>query len=90
MTALAWRDAADQVRAGRELPLDVVTIGETGLEDRTSAWREQSEVGPDGAVLVRPDHYVAWRATGSVSDPVRTLRDLFDAVLPVHAEVASA
>ena len=84
-----WRDAADQVRAGRALPLDVVTIGETGLEDRTSAWREQSEVGPDGAVLVRPDHYVAWRATGSVSDPVRTLRDLFDAVLPVHAEVAS-
>jgi len=87
----AWARAAEQLRAERGLALDVIAIGaRTGLDDRDSAWRRQSEVGDDGAVLVRPDHHVAWRSAGATSDPVGTLRDVFDAVLPIGAPIAAA
>ena len=35
----------------------------------------------DGAVLVRPDGFVAWRAPGTVPDPAGTLRQVLGAVL---------
>jgi len=79
----AWREAADQVRAARDIPLDVIAIGErSGLPDRTGAWSEQSGVGPAGAVLVRPDHHVAWRSRDMVSDTTATLHEVFQTVLP--------
>ena len=78
----AWRDAADQVRA-RGIPLDVIAIGErSGLPDGTGAWRQQSEAGPADAVLVRPDHHVAWRSAGTVLDPAAVLREVFQAIMP--------
>jgi 2,4-dichlorophenol 6-monooxygenase len=87
----AWAQAAEQLRAERGLALDVIAIGErTGLDDRDSAWRRQSEVGHDGAVLVRPDHHVAWRSAGATSDPLGTLRDVFEAVLPIGVRIAAA
>jgi 2,4-dichlorophenol 6-monooxygenase len=78
-----WRDAADHVRETRPIPLDVIAIGERGgLPDPTGAWREQSGVRGAGAVLVRPDHHVAWRAAGAVLDPRTTLREVFRTILP--------
>jgi 2,4-dichlorophenol 6-monooxygenase len=71
-----WREAATQ------LGLDVIVIGATGLVDRDGTWQRQSAVGSDGAVLVRPDHHVAWRSAGAVADPVSALRDVLDVVLP--------
>jgi hypothetical protein len=41
--------------------------------DPTSAWAKMSGLGPDGALLVRPDGIIAWRSTGSVDDPQQTL-----------------
>jgi 2,4-dichlorophenol 6-monooxygenase len=79
----AWRDAADRVRATRAIPLDLIAIGQrSGRLDSTGAWREQSEVTSAGAVLVRPDHHVAWRATHAVSDPRATLREAIGTILP--------
>lgn len=79
----AWRDAADRVRATRPIPLDVIAIGErSGLPDGTGAWRQQSEAGPADAVLVRPDHHVAWRSAGTVLDPAAVLREVFQAIMP--------
>jgi putative polyketide hydroxylase len=34
----------------------------SGHEIRDGQWRELYSIGPDGAVLVRPDGHVAWRA----------------------------
>lgn len=79
----AWRDAVDQVRAARAIPLDVIAIGErSGLPDETGAWRQQSEAGPADAVLVRPDHHVAWRSAGVVLDPAAVLQEVFENILP--------
>jgi 2,4-dichlorophenol 6-monooxygenase len=85
-----WRDAAEQLRTERGLPLDVITIGaRTGLVDRDATWREQSRVADDGAVLVRPDHHVAWRSPGASPDPLAALRGAFEVVLPIGTRVAA-
>ncbi len=38
-------------------------------------------IEPDGAVLVRPDGFVAWRARSAPGDQDRVLRDALDAAL---------
>jgi len=68
----------------------VITIGaRTGLVDRDATWREQSRVAEDGAVLVRPDHHVAWRSPGAAPDPLAALREAFEVVLPIGTRVAA-
>lgn len=63
----AWRAAAAQPFASgaklRYVELaDLETLG----------------IGPDGAVLVRPDGFVAWRARRRTADPAAALRGVFD------------
>lgn len=46
----------------------VVPDGEAGegtLCDPSGRWADRYAVGPEGAVLVRPDGYVAWRSAGA-------------------------
>jgi 2,4-dichlorophenol 6-monooxygenase len=83
----AWLDAADHLRASRDIPLDVIAIGErSGLPDGTGAWLHQSGVGPAGAVLVRPDNHVAWRSADVVFDPTAALQEVFRTILPPPEE----
>jgi 2,4-dichlorophenol 6-monooxygenase len=78
-----WRDAAAQLRAARDIPLDVIAIGRSsGLPDETGVWRQQSGVGSAGAVLVRPDSHVAWRSADGALDPAAALHEVFQTVLP--------
>ncbi|WP_406395565.1 hypothetical protein OG806_38180 [Streptomyces sp. NBC_00882] len=37
--------------------------------DATGAWAAQREVGPDGAVPIRPDQHVGWRSITGPPDP---------------------
>ena len=39
------------------------------------------DVAPGGAVLVRPDGYVAWRCRAPVVDPAKALREATSAIL---------
>ena len=39
------------------------------------------ELEPDGAVLVRPDGYVAWRSRSMASDPVHMVNEVFSMIL---------
>jgi hypothetical protein len=72
----AWRD----VERPRGAPLDVLTIGEgADLADPDRARHTAYGVDEGGAVLVRPDGYVAWRAASAVKTPRAAL----------HAAVAS-
>jgi 2-polyprenyl-6-methoxyphenol hydroxylase-like FAD-dependent oxidoreductase len=63
----AWRTAAADTARDLGIPIDSYVVGGPGLHDRGGfalAYGLQS----DGAVLVRPDGYVAWRsATGSAT-----------------------
>jgi hypothetical protein len=45
------------------------------------AWAARYGVGPDGAVVVRPDGYVAWRSAEACDDMPGELRRAMDAVL---------
>ena len=56
------------------VPLDVLTIGDGGdLADPEGQFRSTYGVEDGGAVLVRPDGYVAWRSRDRVADPTEAL-----------------
>ena len=79
---LASAEAADKLLGERRLPLDVFSIGgRDGWIDADRNWRSLREVGEGGAILVRPDSHVAWRAFAPSSDPRAALLAAVDAVL---------
>jgi 2,4-dichlorophenol 6-monooxygenase len=67
----AWCEAAAKLAAEHGAPLDAVRIGhlEGDFRDPRSAWVRQREISAEGAVLVRPDRFVAWRRLGAAADP---------------------
>ncbi|WP_168212796.1 MULTISPECIES: FAD-dependent monooxygenase [unclassified Bradyrhizobium] len=68
-----WRTAAGQ----HGLPhIDVRVLGED-IVDPEGSWMAAYGVGEAGAVLVRPDGYVAWRVASAPADPKRALADAF-------------
>ncbi|MFF0203712.1 FAD-dependent oxidoreductase [Streptomyces sp. NPDC005017] len=78
-----WHQSA--VRLGDELtvPLTSYQIGAGGeltCEDDVD-WADRHGVAAGGAVLVRPDGFVAWRSTGPVGDPESTLRQVLETIL---------
>lgn len=67
----AWHGPADRVSHQLRVPLERYVIGRDGdLLDKTDEWPALYGVRSDGAVLVRPDGHVAWRATNAVPDAV--------------------
>jgi 2,4-dichlorophenol 6-monooxygenase len=66
----AWCDAAERVSAELGVPIDGVTIGHARghLLDPRLTWSRLREHGPSGAILVRPDRFVAWRSMDMVED----------------------
>lgn len=69
----AWREAAAKVSAdlggGGGVPLEVHVVGfRQEWEDFYFAWARLRGVEESGAVLVRPDRFVAWRAQEVAGD----------------------
>jgi putative polyketide hydroxylase len=58
----AWSDAAASTSRVLGVPISVQRIG-TEL-DVDGCWVTATGLAPDGALLVRPDDFVAWRAEG--------------------------
>ncbi|GAB3365308.1 FAD-dependent monooxygenase [Modestobacter lapidis] len=65
----AWREAAGAVVGPAAFGVEVVVV-----PDAVAGWAQVREVGPAGAVLVRPDRKVAWRVADLPGDPVGELR----------------
>jgi putative polyketide hydroxylase len=80
----AWH-AAGLRAAAHGLPLACYRVGHGPDYDLTpqdgSDWAQVHGTGSGGAVLVRPDGFVAWRAPGSDTDPERAVADVLDTVL---------
>ena len=76
-----WAAAADRL----SLPyLNTVVIGVPEYQDLYCDWQEAREVAEDGAILVRPDGYIAWRSLAGVASPAdaeQLLRDALAAAL---------
>ncbi|MBV9230670.1 MAG: FAD-dependent monooxygenase, partial [Chloroflexi bacterium] len=79
-----WRDAALAIAACRGIDLDAYCVGPTGdLIDLDERWPAAYGVTSTGAVLVRPDGFVAWRAQDSEQSPEQTLEAVLDHLLPL-------
>lgn len=77
----AWVRAADKL----DLPfLRTVVVGAKGAEDVYCTWARIREIHEAGALLVRPDGYIAWRQPAAIwddSDALSQLREALSAVL---------
>jgi 2,4-dichlorophenol 6-monooxygenase len=78
----AWRKAAMQLAEETGLPLAVETIG-IGQKnaDVFYQWDALSDISQDGAILVRPDAHIAWRARTAVTNHYEALKSAFEHVL---------
>jgi putative polyketide hydroxylase len=72
-----WREAAQRL----SFRLLVDSLGENGLADVSGLWYGAFGLGTSGAVLIRPDGFVAWRSVGGVDNPYATLEHVLDRVL---------
>jgi hypothetical protein len=73
----AWVDAAQRAAKAAGVPLRAYTVGTGG--DLTSTdwdWAQTYGVTGTGAVLVRPDAFVAWRSPALVEDPDAVLSEV--------------
>ncbi|MFF4764159.1 FAD-dependent oxidoreductase [Streptomyces sp. NPDC001292] len=72
-----WRTAARTVGARLNVPLHVYSIGDGAEYDLDTGggadWSSAHGITPEGAVLVRPDGFVAWRAEGETADMEKEL-----------------
>ncbi|MEV6784918.1 FAD-dependent monooxygenase [Streptomyces sp. NPDC051098] len=80
-----WREGARKAAAGLSVPLEAYAIGSGPAADLSPEdgedWAERHGTTPEGAVLVRPDGFVAWRSRGAADDPEGTLRKVLTEVL---------
>jgi 2,4-dichlorophenol 6-monooxygenase len=75
-----WTRAVDALDGPRVRALRLTPDVLPGLE----RWLETAGIGRSGAVLVRPDQHVAWRARDAVAEPARALSVALRAVLSGH------
>lgn len=84
-----WRAAAASASAALGVPVTVHHIGHGAdigdgadiIADPDGAWATVSGLGRDGAVLVRPDDFIGWRAERLDADPENLLRQAIAAIL---------
>jgi 2-polyprenyl-6-methoxyphenol hydroxylase-like FAD-dependent oxidoreductase len=76
----AWSEAARDAAKDLRLPLLAYTFGQD-LRDRDKCFAAAYGLTQTGAVLVRPDGFVAWRSKSAHSDPRRTLTDCLTRLL---------
>ncbi|MFG2994467.1 FAD-dependent oxidoreductase [Streptomyces sp. NPDC048257] len=80
-----WRAAARSVADQLGLPLDAYAIGAGPEADLIPAnggdWTEVHGTTREGAVLVRPDGFVAWRSSQAVADPEAVLHEVLTTLL---------
>jgi hypothetical protein len=77
-----WRAAAEQVAGELGIPIAVRDLG-TGSSTRPVEPADLAllEIEPGGALLVRPDSHVGFRATTAPADPTTELRAALTAIL---------
>ncbi|NEB07514.1 polyketide hydroxylase, partial [Streptomyces coelicoflavus] len=81
-----WHEAATEVATALRVPLKPYRVGGTPgadlvPDDEETDWARAHGVTRGGAVLVRPDGFVAWRSPGPAPDPEAMLRQVVATVL---------
>lgn len=88
-----------QLRTGRKevskllgAPIDCYLVAPEGpLADKTGQFQKLHGIGPEGAILVRPDGHVAWRTQASAAkgDLERALHSILNPSDPTPVSVPS-
>ncbi|MER6675061.1 FAD-dependent monooxygenase [Streptomyces sp. NPDC000983] len=80
-----WHAAALRLAEGTPVPLQSYRIGEGPdaelIPEGDADWSAAHGTSPEGAVLVRPDGFVAWRSTGPDADAEAALRAALETLL---------
>ncbi len=81
----AWRAGAAGAAERWSVPLDIYGVGPGSDDDLApeegADFAEVHGITSEGAVLVRPDGFVAWRAAGAAADPEAEFREVLGALL---------
>ncbi len=78
----SWLEAAHALIAQQKYALAAYSVGdEADLIDREHQWTSTYKMVPDGAILIRPDGFLAWRTDGKETDPRQTLERVLKHVL---------
>ncbi len=78
----AWSKAAEKVAAKLGIALSAYRIGPgADLRDLENGWPAKLGVSPEGAVLVRPDGFVAWRTNTLTTPPGSRLMQVLSHIL---------
>ena len=77
----AWRAAASAAAKELGVTLDVHLVGDDGLTDAGGSFPGAFGISPSGAVLVRPDGFVGWRAVTAADAPEDDLRQALQTLL---------
>jgi putative polyketide hydroxylase len=77
----AWRRAATIAAEQHGLPVATFAVGAPGIEDDDEAFTSRYGIGATGAVLVRPDGYVAWRCPTASDDAEGVLSPVLTQIL---------
>ena len=84
-----WRQSPSLLGSERTGP-DLTNVGQRQpgdqwhllhLYDPQLTWTRNRGIGADGAILVRPDRFVAWRAGSAAEDPKRVLAEALSSLL---------
>lgn len=70
----------------KTLGLDAVAVDGKTLVDPEGLWATLREVDEDGALLIRPDHHIAFRAASTPEDPTSVLRHALEIGLHFRPE----
>ncbi|MGH3278595.1 MAG: FAD-dependent monooxygenase, partial [Trebonia sp.] len=76
----AWLSAVPVVAGQLGVPLDAYLVG-TDLADVDDHFPEAYGISPSGAVIVRPDGFVGWRAVTAADAPEEVLRQVLRSLL---------
>ena len=72
----AWCEAAASVAESLNVPLTAHSVAATGpLADKKDRFAGAYGIGSRGAVLVRPDRIIGWRAADLTDDPRAAIED---------------
>ena len=79
----AWCEAARQLAAEADIPLDALRIGhlDGDYHDPRCAWQRHRQIASDGAILVRPDRFIAWRSPAGGGEPRAALAAALSQIL---------
>lgn len=81
-TGDAWKVAARRAAEALGVAIECYAIGAGGdLADPDGTWARRREIGDDGAILVRPDVHVGYRAAHRPPDPEQALTDAVKRIL---------